>query len=166
VAKEWHLIYTNPRKEELVVSQLQSYDLDVFFPVIEIERGHRRGIREEPLFPHYLFIRVDLSAGDLPNLRYLPGVRSLVHFGEKPVIVPDAVIDRLQDRLEAQQRRIPLADHLFKPGQAVRIRSGPFAGLDAVFQAGLKGTERAQILLDVLGSSTRVQVDANSLETL
>jgi transcriptional antiterminator RfaH len=163
---EWHLIHTNPRKEEMVVSQLQSYDIDVFFPVIEIERGYGRGTRQEPLFPHYLFTQIDLLAEGLPNLRYFPGVRTLVHFDGKPATVPGAVIDRLRDRLDAQQRRITLADHLFKPGQAVRIRSGPFAGLDAVFQAGLKGTERAQILLDVLGSSTRVQVDANNLEAV
>jgi transcription antitermination factor NusG len=37
-----------------------------------------------------------------------------------------------------------------KPGDAVEIRSGPFAGYEAIFCAQLRGSERVQVLLKVL----------------
>ncbi len=165
MARKWYLLHTNHGKEKIVVGQLEGFDVDLFCPMVKIDRGHRRGIREEALFPHYLFVHADILADNLPSLAYLPGVRTLVHFGGRPAVVPDAIIAQLQERLAQREPKRTLADHLFKPGQPIRVRSGPFAGLDAVFQQGLKGTERAQVLIDVLGSLSRVELDVDCLET-
>lgn len=161
---KWHLIYTNPRKESLVAEQLDICGAEVFYPTLKIDRGYNRGVRTEALFPHYLFVRLDLNSPRSPNIRYLPGVRALVHLGGQPVEVPEAVIDHIRQRVQACDSSVPLADHLYKPGQSVRIRSGPLAGLEAVFQAGIKGTVRAQVLLEVLGSLSRVKLDVAMLE--
>jgi transcriptional antiterminator RfaH len=166
MAMNWYLLHTNPRKELLVANQLQVYEVEVFFPTIRIKRGYNRGTREEALFPHYLFVQADLLSPYVPNLRLLPGVRTLVHFGGQPAIIADAVVDHIRRRVEANKASIPLADHLYRPGQAVRIRSGPLAGLDAVFQSGLKGSERAQVLLEVLGRLTKVELDVAVLDPI
>jgi transcriptional antiterminator RfaH len=162
----WYLLHTNPRKELLVANQLHAYEVEVFVPTITIKRGYNRGTREEALFPHYLFVQTDLLSSRVPNLRHLPGVRTLVHFGGQPAIVADAVVDHIRRRVEANKVSITLADHLYNPGQPLRIRTGPFAGLDAIFQGGLKGTERAQVLLEVLGRLTKVELDVAALDPI
>ncbi len=164
MTNNWYLLHTNYRKEELVASQLHAHEVEVFFPTVQIKRGYNRGTREEALFPHYLFVKADLLSPYVPNLRLLPGVRTLVHFAGQPAVVADDVVDHIRRRVEANKASTTLADHLYKPGQTVHIRTGPFAGLDAVFQCGLKGTERAQVLLEVLGRLTRLELDVAALD--
>lgn len=167
MAQNWYALYTNYRKEALVVDQLIVYDLELFFPTIRIERGHRRGIREEPFFPHYIFVRLDLDSGISSRLMRLPGVRTLVHFAERPAVIPDTIIEELRNRLRSEAGQpSTLAEWLYEPGDQVRIRQGPFAGLEAVFQKSLNGAERVEVLLAVLGRTTRVQLDVLSIQSV
>ncbi len=51
-----------------------------------------------------------------------------------------------------RRRVLHRTDWLFEPGQRVRVTKGPFEGLDAIFNQGLDGTGRVQVLLNVLGA--------------
>lgn len=157
-------MHTNPRKEALVVKQLLVYDLDVFFPTILVERGYSRGTRQEPFFPRYLFVHADLQHHATPTLGRLFGVRGLVRFGEQPAAVPDDIIDHLRTRLASGNAPATQADHPYKEGQQVRIRSGPFEGIDAIFQKGIKGSERVQILVQALGQLSRMELNLHMIE--
>lgn len=163
--KAWYLIYTKPHKEPLVNRQLTDWGIDVYFPTIQVERGYQRGLRLEPFFPHYLFAHLDRTALSGVNLQWLAGVRTLVHFDGKPAIVPTAVIAALQQRLQPYERRVlRRSEWLFKPGQRVRISNGPLKGLEAIFQQGLNGSERVQILLQLLGTWTRAEISSHDIE--
>lgn len=164
--KAWYLIYTKPHKEPLVNRQLTDRGIDVYFPTIQVERGYQRGIRLEPFFPHYLFAHLDRMALSGVNLQWLAGVRTLVHFDGKPATVPTAVIEALQQRLQPYERHVlRRGEWVFKPGQRVRIINGPLKGLEAIFQQGLNGAERVQILLQLLGTWTRAEISSYDLES-
>ncbi len=161
----WHLIYTKPHKEALVSQQLEERGLDVFFPVLHVDRGYNRGVRAEPFFPHYLFVRVDLQSEQATGLRWLVGVRSLVYFDGQPAVVPDVIVAALQERLSPYTDKVvPRHEIRFTPGQKVLIRRGPFQGFEAIFQKGLRGSQRVQVLLNLLGQWTRAQVHVDALE--
>lgn len=162
--EHWHAIYTRPHSEIIVNQQLEDRGFEVYFPVLQFDRGYGRGIRIEPFFPHYLFFKVDLSSSSAYGLRWMPGVRSFVETDNVPIIVPDAVIETLQVRLNATTKGlIRKSEWLFRPGQIVQIKDGPFKGFDAVFEKGLSGDERVQILLTCMGSSVRVNVAVSCL---
>lgn len=163
--EQWYVLYTKPHKEPLVNGQLEDRGLDVFFPTLQFNRGYNRGIRLEPFFPHYLFVKADLMAEEAKDLRYLPGVRTLVHFTGRPAVVPDVVIEQLRERLQPYEAKVlRRSEWLFQPGQAVVVKSGPFAGFEALFQKGLNGSERAQILLNLLGSWSRAEISVHDLK--
>ena len=44
----------------------------------------------------------------------------------------------------------------YKAGESVMVREGPFSGLEAIFERGLKGSDRVAILLELLGRQTRL----------
>ncbi|MCC6456228.1 MAG: hypothetical protein IT328_14840 [Caldilineaceae bacterium] len=162
--QEWYVIYTKPNKEPLVNSQLEEKDLEVFFPVLQFDRGYRRGLGIEPFFPSYLFVKVDLSAPKANNIRWLPGVRTIVEIDGQPATVPETIIEGLRQRLEPMTRRVMRkSEWLFQPGQKVSITAGPFKGFEAVFQKGLSGEQRVQVLLEFLGSSIRTNVNVEHL---
>ncbi|MEZ4867700.1 MAG: transcription termination/antitermination NusG family protein [Caldilineaceae bacterium] len=163
--EEWYLIYTKPHKEPIVNRQLEDRGVEVFFPTLQFDRGYNRGIRLEPFFPHYLFARLDLRSAGVGDLRWLMGVRTVVHFDARPAIVPDAVIEMLQERLQPYGAKVMRrSEWLFKPGQRVTIVNGPFAGFEALFQKGLNGTDRVQILLNMLGTWTRAEISSQDLK--
>jgi transcriptional antiterminator RfaH len=167
VMQNWYLVFTKPHKEPLVNRQLEDRGLETFFPYLQYERGYGRGIRLEAFFPNYLFVKVDLEAKEANGLTWLGGIRNLVSFDGRPVQVPAPVVEVLRARL------IPYADKvldkeemLFQPGDAVKVTSGPFASLEGVFQKSLSGQRRVQILLNLLGGWTRVELHSEHVELL
>jgi transcriptional antiterminator RfaH len=160
----WYVLYTKPHKETLVNQQLEERELATFFPYVQYDRGYGRGVRLEPLFPSYLFVRVDLTSSAASGLTWLVGVRHLVSFEDRPARVPDAVVEALEARLAPFTKKV-LAETevLFSPGETVRILSGPLAGLEGIFQRGVSGSQRVQILLNMLGQWSRVDLDARQL---
>jgi transcriptional antiterminator RfaH len=45
----------------------------------------------------------------------------------------------------------------------VRISEGPFAGLEAIFEQKLKGSERVAVLLEILGRQTRIVLPSETI---
>jgi transcriptional antiterminator RfaH len=163
--KLWYLLYTKPHKEPLVNRQLEDRGIDVFFPTLQFDRGYNRGIRLDPFFPHYLFAQIDMIGDRVGNLQWLVGMRTIVYFEGQPAIVPETVVDTLRQRLQPYENKVlRRGEWLFKPGQRVKITNGPFTGLEAIFQQGLKGAERVQILLDILGSSIRTEISSYDIK--
>lgn len=51
----------------------------------------------------------------------------------------------------------------YRPGEPVMIREGPFAGLQAVFEHEMTGSERIAILLELLGRQTRLVLSSEMI---
>lgn len=165
--QKWYVMYTKPQKETFVNRQLEDRGVETFFPYLQFDRGYGRGIRLEPFFPHYLFFCAELELPEISMLRWLPGVRALVHVDNQPAVVPDPVIEALRLRLQPlAQRVLHKSEWLFEPGQPVLITGGPFEGLEAIFQRGLSGQERAQVFLQMVGRWTRAEMDIRWLKPL
>lgn len=162
----WYALRTKPHKEHFVYQQLQSRDVELFFPSLRVKPVNPRAARIRPYFPGYLFVQTDLTALGKNAFSWLPGVQGLVTFGGEPAIVPEHLIHELQQRLlhltaEALQRK------RFQSGDRVQIISGPFAGYEAIFDTQLSGKQRVQVLLSFLSQYPQpVQLDADDLTKL
>ena len=157
----WYAVHTHPRKEGVALDNLQRQGFESYLPLLHVQKV-RRGkavMVDEPMFPRYLFVRLDSSAQgrSWSPIRSTLGVRGLVQFGGRPARVQPEMIDWLRDR---EQHFDPL--HLFEPGDAVTVTDGPFKGLEALYQ-GVDGEHRALILLEFLSKPVRVTLDAGSL---
>jgi transcription antitermination factor NusG len=53
-----------------------------------------------------------------------------------------------------------------KPGDTVRIKEGPFLGLEAIFEKKMKGSERVAVLLEILGRQTRLVLPSETVEKI
>jgi len=91
-------------------------------------------------------------------VRSTVGVASLVKFGGTYATVPQSLIDLLRAGAKEPQMHRPL----FQQGQKLRIVAGPYASLEAVFEMQ-EGTDRAMVLLELLGRQSRVSVDVSQL---
>ena len=156
---------TQPKHEHIAAATLtRNVGLEVFHPRLRLERATRRGVVRmiEPLFPCYVFVRCCLGEL-LDEIRYVNGVSSLVHFGDKIPAVPDGVIDELRQCFEAEE---PMAvDDRLYPGADVTVAEGAFLGFSGIVVRVLPARQRVQILLEFLGRTTIAEVDRASLAT-
>src|SRR5512146_3283021 len=70
----WHVAKTKPRLEPQTAVVLEARGLQTYFPMIAAGRRPRRQERLEPLFPGYLFVRLDSSTPDWVVARSAPGI--------------------------------------------------------------------------------------------
>jgi len=86
-------------------------------------------------------------------------VVEVVHIGDRWTPVPEEVVADLRFHLGGWETYEVLVE--LQPGEQVRIAVGPMAGLTAVVQRYLAGSQRAQLLLEFMGRMTSVQLSAS-----
>jgi transcriptional antiterminator RfaH len=160
----WYAVHTKPRSEQLARVHLERQGFECRLPRTRRALRDARGMREsiEPLFPRYLFLHADPACDNLATVRSTRGVSGLVRFGVEPALVPQRVIDALAARTRDDDGLVELDVPELTPGAQVRIAQGPFAGLDAVFQAH-GAQQRVLLLLRVLGEACPVRVPLRHL---
>jgi transcriptional antiterminator RfaH len=90
----------------------------------------------------------------------------LLGFGGEPAIVPDTVVQHIRQRVSEVEHPDDTGLGLFRPGDVVRITSGPFRDLEAVFDRALSPQGRSQVLIKFLGRLVRSEIDVTALEKL
>jgi transcriptional antiterminator RfaH len=162
---KWYAVNTKPRQETLADMNLRRLSVETLYPQIKRGRFSRQGRKMalEPLFPGYIFVRIDLVS-QYRAVNYAMGVRRLVCFGPNPVVVEDEIIHSIQSRLE--DGCVFVKDSPFTPGDRVRIQGGPLQGLEAVFEREMNGQQRAVLLLKALSFQARVVVDIEYVANL
>jgi len=157
----WYLVHTKLRQEEVAQVNLQRQGYECYLPQMRIERVRRRKaeVATEPMFPRYLFIRLDSSdqGKSWSPIRSTLGVSQLVHFGAMAAKVDGNLVDLLR-----QRERILPAEAMFHRGDSVVIADGPFAGIEAIYQT-TDAERRAFILLEILAKPVSMHIDAGRL---
>ncbi len=157
----WYLVHTKPRQEDVALANLERQGYECYLPQMRIERVRRRKaeVATEPIFPRYLFIRLDSSdqGKSWSPIRSTLGVSQLVHFGARAAKVDDSLVDLLRQR----ERALP-TEPMFHNGDSVVIADGPFAGIEAIYQTA-DAERRAFILLEILAKPVSMHIDAGRL---
>lgn len=166
LGKRWYLIYSKQRQEKSAVANLLRQKYEVYFPQIRMWRT-LRGIRKlvvEPLFPRYLFIRLDSHSDNWSPIRSTIGVASLVRFGAEPAQVPGELIDYLLSRQNAEGLH-EWAQPQLTIGQRARVISGPLTGYEGILIAK-NSRERVVILMDLVGGQVRAKLNPDQIEPI
>lgn len=158
----WYLIQCKGGESFRAAEHLNNQDYEVFHPVLQVQKKRSGKLQwlDEPLFPYYLFIRLDRMDSNWRPIRSTRGVLKLVGFGNEPTPVDDGLITALRD---SAQKTPPLNGNVyFRAGETVEITEGPFRELQAVFESQ-KGEERAIVLLNMLHSQQRLEMPIRHL---
>jgi transcriptional antiterminator RfaH len=161
----WYVVRTKPKHEHIAAANLERHlGLEVFLPRVRLEKLTRRGVVKlvEPLFPCYLFVHCVME-DRVADLQHVSGVSKIVRFGDRIPAVAEGAIKELQLHFGADDTLV-VENHLV-PGDEVTVAEGAFAGLDALVLKNLPARRRVQILLDVLGRPTLVEVRREALLT-
>ena len=163
--KAWYLVYTKPRQENQAQENLVRQGYEVYLPRVRLMRK-RRGRQVaiiEPLFPRYLFIRLDSQNDNWSPIRSTIGVASLVRFGTSPARVPGDFVAYLMTR-EGEEGLHAWAEPALTAGERMRVTEGPFKGYEGILLAKT-GHDRVLLLLDMLGKEVRTNLSTFKIES-
>ena len=155
-ALPWYALQVRPRFEKVIASTLLNKGYEGFLPLYRHRSRWSDRMKEVelPLFPGYLFCRLDLNRR-LPVL-ITPGVMHIVGIGKAPHPVEESEISALQavvfSGLQAEPRSY------LNIGERVRIEVGPLAGTEGILTA-LKGSSRLVVSVSLLQRSVSVEID-------
>lgn len=144
---QWYLVHCKSRQDARALEHLERQGFHCYAPVHSVEKL-RHGSRHtftEPLFPGYLFIRLDRVNDNWHPIRSTRGVHEIVRFNAYPLAVQDEIVEQIRTRSRGGAVQQPY----LKPGDPVRVMEGAFSGLDAIFICD-DGDERVVLLLNIL----------------
>lgn len=153
----WFVVQTKPGAEHRVETHLSNQKIEIFLPLTEAHqyRSGKIGRIIKPLFPNYLFARLDLNL-HYYKVKWTRGVSKLLGFGDGPIPISDKVILAIKERM-GKDNLVKLEGEL-KEGDVVQITSGPFKEFNGIFQKKISDNGRVRILLNLIGVDISVQI--------
>jgi transcriptional antiterminator RfaH len=131
-----------------VTSRLAEQGIPYYRPMLIVPRA--RGARRESLFPNYLFVRIG-SVEESVRVRYTWGVKGVVSYAGIACPVDEDIIEVIRAREEGDGCVRISNVFRFRENDRVRLASGAFHGLEAIFRQYVPARERIQVLITLLG---------------
>lgn len=161
----WLLAQIKPNADAIAQRNLERQGFATFRPLERrtILRGGKFVTKTSPFFPGYVFVNYSVERAPWSVINSTYGVVRLVKFSERPAHVPARLVEEL---LKACDRDgvITLNSQL-AIGTEVIIRSGAFNNFVGHIER-LSPKERAFVLIDFMGTQSRVNVSVNNLRVV
>ena len=127
----WYAVRVQSKFERVASTVLQDRGFEDFLPLYQASHQWSDRVKrlELPLFPGYLFCRIDLAKGLLPVVT-APGVLGLVSAGRHPLEIPEAEIETVRLVIQSGLPTIPWPG--LQAGSPVLVERGPLAGVEGV----------------------------------
>lgn len=160
----WFLFTCKPREDDRAELNLKNQGYTCYRPVIQVQkkRNGKQVLVEESLFPRYIFVQLPDGVGNWRSLLATRGIANVVRFGELPTAIPQALIDEIKaNETQLKQTETPVKG--LKAGDKVRITSGPFEFLEAIYQQS-KGEDRVLVLLNILQQPQLIELTPDQID--
>ncbi len=167
MSEKWYTLWAKPHKERAVAHALSLQEIEHFLPMVKVNPKNPRAAKYRPYFPGYLFIHINLEETGMNHFNWFPGTHGLVRFADEPAVVPTNLIDQIQHQLVEIDKVGGLVFDNLEQGDKIRIKSGPFAGYEAMFDMRVSGKDRVQVLLAFLSRyPQKVVLDSADIEKI
>ncbi len=153
----WYVVQTKPGNEHRAEINISNQGIETFLPLFESHQYcYGRMLQKiKPLFPNYLFARLDLGL-HYYRVKWTRGVSKILGNGGGPLSISERVIEAIRERM-GEDHLVRLEEE-WKEGDIVQITSGPFKDLMGIFHRKVSDTGRVRILLSLIGIDVPVQI--------
>lgn len=169
-SKSWITASLKPNQDKIAIANLQRQNFEYFQPkFVKTSRVRNKFTKAtKPVFPGYIFIAVSLERKNWYTIKNTRGITKVIAFENYIPIIPTKLIDGLKKRFpltsSSDLGTSNTIDQL-TAGTTVEITNGPFAQIAGRIQE-IEADKRIWILMDILGSLTRVLIDGSDLSRI
>lgn len=170
----WYAVMTNPRMEEVAARNLKRLGYWTFYPFKRVRKLRKRAnvnahIVEwvnRPYFSRYIFVALRHQGEGLYAANEADGVSTVVYLGDKPLCIPNPIMDELMDRANDDGVVGAPVDEVarkpFQEGQLVGFKdNSPLCGL--LGQIAVDDGKSVMVWLQLLGASRKVSVEPSAV---
>ena len=166
----WYLAQCKPNAAQIAVRNLENQSFGSFLPLQEIttRKGKIFQRKIRPLFPGYLFVQLDPNQGPWRKVNSTRGVARLVRLGAEPSAVPNEIVEALIARCDNQsilRQTSETQSNQLHAGNHAQLTQGPFSGFIATI-SDIKPNNRINILIEIMGQTTKIAVNADALQPI
>ena len=131
--------------------------------VIEMKSG-QKAISERKFFPGYVLVEMEMTDETWHLVKNTPKVTGFVGgTANKPTPITqkdvDAILRQVQEGVEKPRPKI-----LFEPGEAVRVKDGPFTDFHGNVEDVNYEKNKLRVSVTIFGRSTPVELDFSQVE--
>jgi transcriptional antiterminator NusG len=153
-------------RERIARAGLESHFGDILVPteeVMEIKDGVKR-MTERKFFPGYVLVQMDMNEESWHLVKSTPKVLGFIGgTPDKPAPISDKEAEKILNRVTESIEK-PRPKTLFEPGEAVRVKEGPFADFSGVVEEVNYDKSRLRVAVLIFGRSTPVELEFSQVE--
>lgn len=172
--KRWYIVHTYSGYENKVKVNLEKrieymnmgdkiFRIEVPQKTVVQMKGGKKQEKEEKVFPGYVLVEMIMDEDSWYVVRHTSGVTKFVGSVKKPIPVKESEIKRILHRTSSQVEKVELD---VKPGDKVRIISGPFADFDADIIEVYPDKSKLRANVSIFGRETPVELEYKQINKL
>ena len=161
-SKSWIVARNKPNQDKIALINLERQNFEFFQPTFKTISRRQNKSKEiiKPVFPGYIFIAINLEENNWHKINNTRGISSIILFGNEMPLISGELIKELKHNF-LLNNDAKIVDQL-KIGMTAKITKGPFAKLIGKIEE-IDTDQRIWILLDILGTQTRVSINKLNL---
>ena len=165
IVKSWYLIQFKKNSHKIAERNLNRQAFKTFLPLQDFtsKNGSRFLTQLKPLFPGYMFVKINLDRSSWHKIKSTIGVSRLICQDGEPKSVPSDVVSSLMSRCDRYGKLLPPMS--LKNGDKVAVLSGALANFVATVET-IENNKRVWVLMDMMGQLTKVQLASEKLQLL
>jgi transcription antitermination factor NusG len=165
LALQWYAVHVRSNQERTTADFIRSRAIQVFLPTYQMRsaRRDRNAILTRPLFPGYVFVRIDIHSSERIEVLKAPGTVRIVSFGNDPPPVPDSVIESI--RILVGNGSGPVRPHpSVCLGASVEVIDGPFKGAIGLLSETEDKKPKLVVKIEFLGRAVAVPIAPDQVQ--
>ena len=174
--RRWYIVQTYSGYENRVQANLEQRIatmgmedriFNVLVPVeekVSVKEGKTKRTKRK-VFPSYVLVEMALDDQSWYVVRHTPGVTGFVGAGNHPIPLTEREVSEIMGKVGKEQVK-PKVEIDVKPGDTVRVKTGPFEGQVGPVVEVLADKGKVKFSVSVFGRETIVESDYSELEKL
>lgn len=184
---KWYAIHTQSGHENKLKNAIEnlikekgmgSFFGEIIVPEVEVEekKDGKKKLVKRNLYPGYIFLQMEYTEDSLLLIKSIAFSRKPLFIGERkrfstgkkqtislPTVITEQEIAKIKKMIEDGEVT-STTSVMYEKGEMVLIKDGPFAGFKAVIDDVKEGKEKLDVLVNIFGRSTPVELNFSQVE--
>lgn len=175
MSKRWYVVHAYSGFEKAVqralIERINRAGMEDMFgqilvpveEVVEMKSG-QKSISERKFFPGYVLVEMDMSDDTWHLVKSTDKVTGFVGGSAmKPTPISQKEVQNILDQIQEGVEK-PKPKVLFEPGEAVRVKDGPFTDFHGNVEDVNYDKSKLRVSVSIFGRPTPVELDFNQVE--
>ncbi len=173
--QNWYILQTQNTRElktqEMINILIESGEINsilkTYIPtqdVISISPKGKKTILCKPIFPGYIFIKMNYLNQDVVTILGLPFTQKIVGEKSLPFIMSEKEVVKILSHEDKEKQTVYRIS--FEKGDNVRVLNGPFTNYKAEVEYINHDQNEAGLIVKILGRETKLSVALHDLEII